>query len=172
MSIETWNERYRSGERGNPKPAPAVVEAAAGAVRPGRALDLACGAGRNALFLARNGWEVTAVDGSTEAIAIASKRAGRLGLRIATSVLDLEQLPLPFEDAACDLVCIILYLQASLFHEAKRLVRPGGAIVIAAKTAGVFAIQLPQLVEYFHDDEIVAARTRDETAELIVRRRE
>lgn len=62
MDAEAWNERYRSSElvwSGGPNQ---FVEAELASLPPGRALDLAAGEGRNALWLARNGWQVTAVD--------------------------------------------------------------------------------------------------------------
>src|ERR1035437_1483741 len=67
MEISGWNERYRSGKRaiedlGAP-PTRLLMETAKH-LEPGRALDLACGTGRNALWLAEHGWSVTAVDGS------------------------------------------------------------------------------------------------------------
>jgi SAM-dependent methyltransferase len=172
LSIAKWDERYRAGERGSAKPSAAVIEAAADAP-PGRALDLACGAGRNALFLAKNGWRVTAIDGSSEAIAIASHRAERLGLVIDFRRIDLEeQLPLPYASHTFELVCIVLYLQPALFEEAKRLVAPGGRIVVVTRTEGSFALGLPELRAHFSGMQIIAARVRrgrngEETAELI-----
>ena len=56
-----WNDRYATGEAPD-KPPEALVVKAAETRRPGKALDLACGLGRNALYLAANGWQVTAVD--------------------------------------------------------------------------------------------------------------
>ena len=72
--IEDWNQRYRSGEQVFENPAPLVVQFAGG-LTPGRALDLAAGAGRNALYLAEHGWDVTAVDGSPVAIDLLLGRA-------------------------------------------------------------------------------------------------
>src|SRR5512137_490335 len=51
-------------------------------VRPGRALDLGMGQGRNAVALAAKGWDVTGVDVSGEAIAAAGRNAGKAGVRI------------------------------------------------------------------------------------------
>ncbi len=57
-----WNERYRSSERvwsGNPNPQ--LVAEVAG-LAPGRALDVGCGEGADAIWLARRGWDVVATD--------------------------------------------------------------------------------------------------------------
>jgi tellurite methyltransferase len=126
--LEKWNERYRGGEHGGSDPSPIVVHAA-GLMPPGSSLDLACGAGRNALWLAEHGWSVTAVDGSDEAVAILRRRAAERGLRIDIRLIDLECAPLPFQGGSFDLVCDILYLQRDLFPILRRLVRPGGLFV-------------------------------------------
>ena len=168
--LEQWNARYLAGERGEAKPSPLVIEAAA-ELAPGRALDLACGAGRNALFLAKNGWHVVAVDGSPEAIRITKQRAKRIGVTIETHVADLESaLPLPFDDASFDLVTIVLYRQTSLIAEARRLLRTGGTCAVSVKTSGTFAMPLEALQSEFADWEIGLARERDGVAEVIARR--
>jgi SAM-dependent methyltransferase len=48
---------------------------------PGRALDLGCGTGTNAIYMARHGWEVTAIDFVPRAIATARRRAQEVGVR-------------------------------------------------------------------------------------------
>jgi SAM-dependent methyltransferase len=165
--LEQWNARYLAGERGETKPSPLVVQAAA-ELPAGRAFDLACGAGRNALFLAKNGWDVVAVDGSPEAIRITKQRAKRVGVKLETLVADLEtSLPLPFEDASGDLVTIVLYLQPALLLEARRLLRPGGTCAVSVKTAGSFAMPLDALRELFAGWEVVVAREGDGVAEVI-----
>jgi SAM-dependent methyltransferase len=128
-AIDRWNERYRSGELGPAYPSPLLVEVA-DRLAPGQALDLACGAGRNALFLAQHGWSVVAIDGSAVAIDVVRS----LDPRIDARVLDLEREPLDFEDDSFDLVCLINFLHRPLFAEARRLVRPGGAIITAIHT--------------------------------------
>src|SRR5262249_26897431 len=81
VSLEQWNERYRVGEQLFETPSP-LVQRFAGLLRSGVALDLACGPGRNALYLAQQGWRVTAVDGSSVAIETLLDRAARGELQI------------------------------------------------------------------------------------------
>ena len=57
---------------------------------PGKALDLACGTGRNSLFLAEKGYDVTAIDISPRAITLAEQRARERGLKINWVVADLD----------------------------------------------------------------------------------
>lgn len=64
------------------RPVPMVVEAVEGPNRmaPGRALDLGCGTGRNAVYLARHGWDVTGVDLVHHAVALARRNADAAGV--------------------------------------------------------------------------------------------
>lgn len=74
----------------------------AGLIRPGRALDLGCGHGRNAVFLARRGFAVEGIDYSQTAIDWAADRAREAGVTVAwhcQSVFDIE-----VEPGSCDLV--------------------------------------------------------------------
>jgi SAM-dependent methyltransferase len=162
---DDWNARYRSRDEHDPSPAPLLVETVRG-VAPGRALDLACGAGRNAVWLAEQGWEVVAIDGASEAVRILHERDARVDAR----VLDLESgTPLPFPDETFDLVAILHYLHRPLFAEAKRVVRPGGLVVCSALLRGTFRTEPGELESAFADFEIVVAREQ-EIAEIIARR--
>jgi SAM-dependent methyltransferase len=133
MKLDEWNARYRSRERIDGEPSQLLIDAAAG-VAPGRALDLACGAGRNAAWLAGRGWEVVAIDGAAEAIRLVREKDPRIDAR----VLDLEtDAPLPFADATFDLVAILYFLHRPLFAEARRVLRPGGMLVTAIRARGI-----------------------------------
>src|SRR6267154_361279 len=132
MEIRSWDERYRSGERAaediEAAPTPLLVETSK-RLTPGRALDLACGSGRNALWLAAQGWSVTAVDGAPAAIEILRKRAGERGLQVDARVADLENSEYPIEPSAWDLITICYYLQRDLFEPAKLGVKQGGLLL-------------------------------------------
>ena len=94
----------------------------------GRALDIAMGSGRNAIYLAKIGFEVEGVDSSREAIEEALKRAREVGVSIKTRVEDLEKIPY-FDEEAYDLVICFNYLQRSLMSQMKNWVKPGGMLV-------------------------------------------
>lgn len=168
MRLDEWNERYRSREEIDHEPASLLVSALRD-VPAGRALDLACGAGRNALWLAQQGWDVVAIDGAEEAIRIVHEHDAR----VDTRVMDLERdAPLPFEDASFDLVAILYFLHRPLFAEAKRVLRPGGLVVTAIRTRGIsarFCLGLDELRGEFEGWEVVHAQDR-EIAELVARR--
>jgi SAM-dependent methyltransferase len=80
---EAWNERYRSAELVWGAEPNRFVAAVLGERAPaGRALDLACGEGRNAIWLARRGWAVTAVDWSEVALERGRKLAAEAGVAV------------------------------------------------------------------------------------------
>ena len=95
MSLEEWNQRYRSGEQLFDTPSP-LVERFVAAAPPGHALDLACGAGRNALYMAGRGWHVTAVDGSPLAIEtlLARGRGRNLNIDLEWRIWSARSFPL------------------------------------------------------------------------------
>ncbi|MBE0431210.1 MAG: methyltransferase domain-containing protein [Dehalococcoidia bacterium] len=94
----------------------------------GRALDIAMGSGRNAVYLAKMGFTVEGVDNSSEAIEQALALAREEGVSIQTRVEDLNRIPY-FEEEAYDLVICFRYLQRSLMPQMKNWVKPGGMLV-------------------------------------------
>jgi SAM-dependent methyltransferase len=129
---------------------------------PGRGLDLACGEGRNALWLAGRDWRVTAVDFSEVAIAKARERAAREQLDVEFVCADLlEYEP---EPGAFDLV-LVFYLQVPPPDRRRALARamsaiaPGGMFLLVGHdltnlTDGVGGPQYPDLL--YTPDDIVA----------------
>ncbi len=168
MSLDDWNRRYRAREEINDEPAPLLVDAAS-ALTPGRALDLACGAGRNAAWLARHGWDVVAIDGASEAIRIVHEHDPAIDAR----VLDLESgASLPFPDQSFDLVTVLYYLHRPLFAEAKRVVKRGGVVIAAIRMRGInprFCVSQGELRSYFFGWELLHER-EGEIAEVVARR--
>jgi len=94
----------------------------------GRALDIAMGNGRNAIYLAQNGFQVTGVDVSLEIVESALACAREAGVSIQTMVEDLEKIPY-IEEESYDLVICFNYLQRSLMSQFKNWVKPGGIAV-------------------------------------------
>src|SRR5882672_2617084 len=135
MEIRGWDKRYRSGQRAaediDAAPTALLVETAE-RLPPGKALDLACGSGRNAIWLAERGWNVTAVDGSPAAIEILRNRASERGIAVNTKVANLEKFEYKIEPASWNLIAICYYLQRGLFDPAKQGVVPGGVLISIA----------------------------------------
>src|SRR2546423_15089895 len=93
-------------------------------LRPGKALDLACGSGRNAIWLAEGGWNVTAVGASARAIATLREQAPGVDARIA----DLGKDEFMIQPASWDLLLIIRPLPRDLFEPANLAVKPEGGL--------------------------------------------
>ena len=125
-----WDERYREGNYPRTGPSELLVKTVRD-LPHGNALDLACGTGRHAIFLAEHGWNVTAVDSSRVAIEILQQRAGEAGVAIDALVADLERGEFKIEPDAYDLICVFYYLQRDLFSEIRAGVKPGGTVVAA-----------------------------------------
>lgn len=135
---ERWNRRYadrfaRQAYEWTPTRWLAELGARLDPPRPGaRALDLACGYGRNALWLAERGWQVDAWDLSDvglnrlRAELAARAQAGR-PLAVAPRQVDLDEATLPAE--MYDLVLNVLFLDRRLFRDMAAALRPGGLLV-------------------------------------------
>jgi SAM-dependent methyltransferase len=130
---EDWNDRYAQKELVWTAEPNRRFAAEVGGLEPGRALDLACGEGRNAVWLAERGWQVTGVDFSDVALAKAAELAASRGVEVDWLVADvLEYRP---EARAFDLVAV-LYLQLprdELLHaleSAAGAVAPGGTLLV------------------------------------------
>ncbi|MBB4682630.1 SAM-dependent methyltransferase [Amycolatopsis jiangsuensis] len=135
---EFWENLYRQqrdnhdlwGARGNPQ----LIDAAA-QLRPGAALDLACGAGGDTLWLARHGWQVTAIDISAtavEKVLCLAQEAG-FGELVTTERHDLAE---TFPRGAFDLVSAQYFHtpfelpRAAVLRKAAEALRPGGRLLV------------------------------------------
>jgi SAM-dependent methyltransferase len=184
MELAAWDEQYRkqacSAVERESVPNPLLVDAARD-LSPGHALDLACGTGRNALWLARQGWSVTAVDGSATAIEILRNRAERSGVTVDAQVADLEQNGFTIAPARYGLIAMCYYLQRNLFEPCKRGLAPGGVMIVTAllmepgKELSTFRLQPGELRSCFQGWDILHYREgadawEHKVAEVIVRR--
>jgi SAM-dependent methyltransferase len=95
----------------------------------GDSLDLACGSGRHAIWLADQGFRTLAVDRDVVAIDALNQEAARRGLPIRTQVVDLESGHTFLEPDAFDLVVVVHYLHRPLLPVLVNALRPGGVLV-------------------------------------------
>ena len=123
-----WNERYQKGEHVDGEPHPLVVQFAS-RLDPGRALDVASGPGRHALWLAERAWRVTAVDSSNVAIEMLLRRATEKGLSVDARIVDLERHEFVIESNTYDLIVVCHYLQRDLFPSIKEGTAIGGVVI-------------------------------------------
>jgi SAM-dependent methyltransferase len=128
-----WNARYAQKELLWSAEPNRRFAAEVGGLPPGRALDLACGEGRNAVWLAERGWRVTGVDFSDVALGKAAELAASRGVDVEWVVADvLDHEP---EPRAFDLVSVV-YLHLArdgILHAVRTAagaVAPGGTLVV------------------------------------------
>ena len=130
-------------------PSALLVQYAQG-LAPGRALDLACGSGRNTFWLRENGWKVTAVD--------------KVETSLGAIQADLEAGEFVIEENAWDLILMSHYLQRNLFEPVKRGLCTGGlAIVIVhlfepGHETSRFSLSSGELARYFDGWEVLHYR--------------
>ncbi|MCL1594847.1 MAG: class I SAM-dependent methyltransferase [Actinomycetia bacterium] len=126
-----WNTRY--AERPWPQNvSPWLVSQRDALPRPGTALDIAGGTGRNALWLADLGWSVTITDVSDVALTMASNRAAVSGTEIVTRLIDLTESPLPH--GPWNLILLFHYLDRNLIRAIRPILAPDGVLIGALAT--------------------------------------
>ena len=108
------------------KPAEHLTRFASLLPSSGRALDVACGAGRHSLFLAGRGLRVVSVDRSLAALEEGRELARRQGVRLDWICADLESYPLPAE--AFDIIVGLYYRDPTMYERLRTALRPGGLI--------------------------------------------
>ncbi|MFD3595518.1 class I SAM-dependent methyltransferase [Nocardia sp. NPDC058640] len=173
---EFWEDFYREREQiwtGNPNP---LLVREVSELEPGTALDLGCGEGADAIWLAKRGWQVTAVD--------ISETAMRRGAQRATDVTitwERHDLQVSFPDGTFDLVSAqFLHSpverpdeRAGILRSAAAAVAPGGVLVIGAHAAApswassqMHAHVFPTIEQVLEQLEL-GPEWRVETAELV-----
>ena len=155
-----WNERYDGGEYSSDGPDRLLAESVA-TLPGGKAFDLACGSGRDAIFLAENGFQVTAIDNSPVGLEIARKKATEKGLTVDFLCADLEKDDFLMGENAYDLICDFYFLHRALFPQMKVALKSGGMFVAAIHIYGAgekerrFLLREGELKEIFRDFEIL-----------------
>jgi tellurite methyltransferase len=125
---ERWDQRYGQEGIETPDPDPLLVTNRS-LLESGTALDLACGRGGNALFLAEHGYRVYAMDISSTALVSLRREAVRRGLPVQCIVADLEDYPLPAKEY--DLVTVFYFFDAALMTAIAAALRPAGLLFYA-----------------------------------------
>jgi 2-polyprenyl-3-methyl-5-hydroxy-6-metoxy-1,4-benzoquinol methylase len=133
VNREQWDERYRTDEliwKAEPN---RFLVAELDGIAPGRALDVACGEGRNALWLAAKGWRVTGVDFSSAALAKGRRIASEQGLEVEYVEADVVEWPPPLGQFDA-VVLMYLHLPAperrQVLSHAKAALAPGGLLLV------------------------------------------
>lgn len=138
-----WNAKYAEGSHRSLEPDPFMIQAYEDYLLPLlgkktvglRALDVAGGVGRNAIWLARQqGWNVTMVDISDEAIAIAKRNGESAGVKFNLRVAGAVDFFAGIQQAQFDLILIFFFLQRELFPALVEHLRLGGLLIYKTYT--------------------------------------
>ena len=174
-----WDNRYRT-RKPRFDPSPLLVRYAE-LLTGGRALDLACGTGRNALFLARRGYCVDAVDISGVALTLARCEAERRGLlkRINFVQADAAHLPLAPTGARYDCIVVFRFLLRSIVPQLRRWLRPGGLVFYSTfnvrrleshpEINPAYLVEIGELPTMFPDFEVIVAYDEGEVSAFVGR---
>ncbi|MHB1525488.1 MAG: class I SAM-dependent methyltransferase [Candidatus Dormibacteria bacterium] len=152
-------DRLHAEHQWSTEPDPLLVELA-GALEPGRALDLGCGGGRNALWLARQGWEVTGIDGSEVGLARAREQARAEALELEWVQADMLEYPLP--GGGYDLVVMAnLHFETAVLARALELatdsLAPGGHLFLVGHHLDNLGHHGPPLADHLYTAERISA---------------
>jgi SAM-dependent methyltransferase len=123
-----WDERFRAGEYPqDPDPAP-VLERYVDTFPDGRALDIAAGTGRNAVFLATEGYDVDALDRSREGLRIARENAEKRGVADRCSWIQADALEYDYPAETYDVITCRSFRIADRLTDVKAALNPGGVL--------------------------------------------
>lgn len=130
LEIERWNRILTAPvPMFNTRPNAFLAEVTRD-VRPGRALDVGMGQGRNAIYLAQLGWDVTGFDPAERAVAAGQDQARRLGLNLTALVMRDDQFE--FGKEQWDLIVLSYVGFRALVPQLYESLRPGGLVVVEA----------------------------------------
>ncbi|MFP8955415.1 class I SAM-dependent methyltransferase [Natrialbaceae archaeon A-CW3] len=125
-----WDERFRTGSYPQePEPSPVLRHYLAD-IPSGRALDVATGTGRNAVFLAEEGYTVDAIDQSLEGLRITRERAAERGVVNRLNPIRADVPTYTFPTAAYDLITISFYRAVDRLPDVMDALAPGGYLFV------------------------------------------
>ena len=123
---DKWNQRYAEDSYRKSNPV-SLLSDWLPEIPVGRALDVACGAGRNSIFMAEAGFQVDAIDIAREGLKDARKKADQQGLSLNLVEHDLDE-PYPF-DNDYDLIVVLWYVNLELITQLCDCLAPGGYLL-------------------------------------------
>jgi len=127
LDQKRWDERFKEKKFALGKRANAFLRTHVGLLPKGKALDIATGEGRNAVFLAQHGFNVDAADISGVGLKKAEKLAREIGVEIHTVLADLDNYQI--EKDCYDLIANFYFLDRSLIPKIKKGLKKGGMVI-------------------------------------------
>ena len=167
---EKWNKKYDGEEYVNGKEPSNWLEENSGLLSSsGKALDLAGGEGRNSVFAAGRGYQVTCMDISENGLRKAEVLAREKNTKITTLLADLNKDSLPENEY--DLVMCFNFLDRNLFSGIRQTLKPGGLLVYEtfnmdylkySRFKKEWVLEINELLHTFSDFRILRYREVDE----------
>ena len=165
-----WNRKYDTEQYIFGKTPIAFLQEHVHLLPKGKTLDIAMGEGRNGVFLATKGFQVTGIDISETGLKKAETLAKEQGVSIGTKVVDLEQYQLRSE--TYDVILCTYYLQRNLFPQMIKALKPGGMVLVETYTMEhlkyrahfkpQYLLQPNELLNHFTDLTILQYQVRDD----------
>jgi 2-polyprenyl-3-methyl-5-hydroxy-6-metoxy-1,4-benzoquinol methylase len=172
-----WDRKYAEKEPHADITADPFLLSSLPGIVPGRALDVACGFGDNAIRLAQEGFEVTGLDISEVALERARRRAAEQGVTVRFVCADVDDFEIG--DQTYDLITGFYFLHRPAFSRIKKGVKPGGMVVYKTYTADEvryrpvlnrnYLLEPGELKSVFEDFQLLLYDERDNGEECSVR---
>ena len=177
LTREYWDARYGSSDQiwsGNPNP---QLVAQVAALTPGSALEVGCGEGADAIWLAARGWHVTAIDVSTVGLDRAAERAAEVGAEVASritwqqaDILSWAPAPLEYDLVSAHFVHLPTREREALHRRLAAAVRPGGTLLIVGHHPSDMETSVGRfhLPDFFYTADQVAAVLAPDDWQIVV----
>lgn len=170
---DRWNEKYATDRYIFGKEPIPFLKQHVDLLPKGKALDIAMGEGRNGVFLATQGFQVTGIDISQAGLQKARTLAAAHNVSIETRMVDLEGMTL--EQNAYDVIVMSYYMQRDLFPQIKAALKPGGMAVVETYNVGhlkyrptftrQYLLDINELLYHFKDCTIIRYQAYDDGEE-------
>ncbi|WP_282012031.1 class I SAM-dependent methyltransferase [Nitrospina watsonii] len=169
---DRWNKKYEVDVFLFGKEPVPFLKKNAGLLPKGKTLDIAMGEGRNGVFLATQGFDVTGWDISTVGLQKAHRLAQEHNVSIETQVVDLEKAELPKN--TYDVILMMYYMQRDLFPQIRDALKPGGMAVIETYNVDYlkyrdfrreWTLDTNELLDVFKDFKIIRYQAYDDGEE-------
>jgi 2-polyprenyl-3-methyl-5-hydroxy-6-metoxy-1,4-benzoquinol methylase len=156
---DRWNEKYATDRYIFGKEPIPFLKQHVDLLPKGKALDIAMGEGRNGVFLATRGFQVTGIDISQAGLQKARTLAAAHNVSIETRMVDLEGMTL--EQNAYDVIVMSYYMQRDLFPQIKAALKPGGMAVVETYNVGHLKYRPTFTRQYLLDTNELLHRFKD-----------
>lgn len=167
---DRWNSKYGTEQYIFGKTPIAFLKEHLHLLPKGKVLDIAMGEGRNGVYLASKGFQVTGIDIAETGLEKAKTLAREQGVTIETKVVDLEHYQLQAQ--TYDVILCTYYLQRNLFPQMINALKPGGMVLMETNTMGhlkysphfkpEYLLEENELLNYFTDLTILRYQVQDD----------